>query len=243
MAYTDYDQFADVYDRHWGGFGVRVVEPLDQLGLSELIAGDRLLDLCCGTGQLAAVLTERGLDVIGVDGSAAMVAHARRNAPDVEFVVADAREFGVDEPVKMAVSTFDSLNHVMTSDGLKDVFDRVVAALVPGGCFVFDLNMEAGYVARWHGVFVIDEPGEFIVGESSWDAEDQAGVAEFTWFAEDGGRWSRHKVTLTQRCYSEAEIRLLLAAAGFVDITVHDAATLVPGAHQGRSFFVATRPE
>ena len=59
-TYADYDPFADAYNRHWGGFATRMLPVLDRLILSDLEEGSLVLDLCCGTGQLASALTERG---------------------------------------------------------------------------------------------------------------------------------------------------------------------------------------
>jgi SAM-dependent methyltransferase len=50
----------------------------------------RVADLGCGTGTLSALLTEEGYDVTGLDFSPEMIARARRKAPSVEFVEADA---------------------------------------------------------------------------------------------------------------------------------------------------------
>ncbi len=50
----------------------------------------RVADLGCGTGTLSALLADEGYDVTGVDFSPEMIARARRKAPDVEFVEADA---------------------------------------------------------------------------------------------------------------------------------------------------------
>jgi ubiquinone/menaquinone biosynthesis C-methylase UbiE len=44
-----------------------------------------LLDVGCGTGHQLAAWHGRGYDVTGVDGSAAMLEHARRNNPDAEL--------------------------------------------------------------------------------------------------------------------------------------------------------------
>ncbi len=240
--YVEYDGFADVYNRHWGGFALRVIDPLCRLGLDQLVPGDLVLDICCGTGQLAAVLTERGLEVTGVDGSEAMIALARANAPKATFVVADAREFRVEAPAMMAISTFDSLNHVMTLDGLQQVFAHVAAALAPGGRFVFDLNMKDGFRERWRGAFVIDEPGEFIVAESSYDVDDASGRVKITMFAGAESSWQRTEVVLTQRCYEEADVVAVLKASGFTGVRVIDAADLIAGWQSGRAFFSAVSP-
>lgn len=46
------------------------------------------LDAACGTGRFAEFLARRGHQVIGVDSSPGMLAHARRRVPDGEFHVA-----------------------------------------------------------------------------------------------------------------------------------------------------------
>ncbi len=60
--------------------------------------GERILDLGCGTGQLTAQITESGASVVGLDNSPAMIEEARRLFPEIEFQLADAHEFRVDDP-------------------------------------------------------------------------------------------------------------------------------------------------
>jgi trans-aconitate 2-methyltransferase len=62
-------------------------------------AGERILDLGCGSGQLTAKIAEGGADVIGIDRSEEMMAEARRNFPSLKFDVADAANFTLDQPV------------------------------------------------------------------------------------------------------------------------------------------------
>ncbi len=52
----------------------------------------RLLDVGCGTGHHMALLRSRGFDVAGVDGSAEMLEHARRNNPNAEIRQSDVEE-------------------------------------------------------------------------------------------------------------------------------------------------------
>jgi len=234
--YTDYDLFADVYSRHWGGFATRVVPVLDRLVLEQLEPGSTILDLCCGTGQLAAMLTSRGFEVIGIDGSASMIDHARSNAPDARFVVSDARDFELEEPVDVVLSTFDSLNHLMTRADLERTFRRVAAALKPGGVFVFDLNMEEGFRARWRGSFGISGDEEVVVGRLSYDPARAMGTYEVTIMTLDGTTWRRSDVSLSQRSYPEGDIRAALSEAGFIDIAMFESGDL-GRTEVGRSFF------
>ena len=48
-----------------------------------------VLDAGCGTGRVARELARRGCDVMGVDASESMIATARENDPQLEWVVAD----------------------------------------------------------------------------------------------------------------------------------------------------------
>jgi demethylmenaquinone methyltransferase/2-methoxy-6-polyprenyl-1,4-benzoquinol methylase len=52
--------------------------------------GDRVLDACCGTGDLAIAAASAGGRVAGVDFSAPMLERARRKAPQIEWVESDA---------------------------------------------------------------------------------------------------------------------------------------------------------
>ncbi len=73
-------------DRH--GFIIQRGAAL--LDLLDPQPGERILDLGCGTGDLARAIADRGAGVVGVDASAAMVASARERFPGLDFRQADA---------------------------------------------------------------------------------------------------------------------------------------------------------
>jgi ubiquinone/menaquinone biosynthesis C-methylase UbiE len=54
--------------------------------LGHLAAGTRALDLGCGLGDFTAALVEHGLEAVGCDVSAVVLARARERHPGVEFV-------------------------------------------------------------------------------------------------------------------------------------------------------------
>jgi trans-aconitate methyltransferase len=53
-------------------------------------AGERILDLGCGTGDIAQSITECGARVVGADASVEMIATARERFPALDFRVEDA---------------------------------------------------------------------------------------------------------------------------------------------------------
>jgi len=62
------------------------------LDASGATPGLKVLDLCCGHGNVSQALVERGCDVVGVDFSPTMLSYARANLPQVCFVEADAQD-------------------------------------------------------------------------------------------------------------------------------------------------------
>ena len=133
--YADYDTFAWLYNREWGAFGSNIFPALKIIAGRSLSKRAKILDLCCGTGQLAKVLTEKGYHVTGIDGSAEMLHYAKENAPSAEFILSDARTFSLPPVYNAVFSTFDALNHVMTLLELEQVFKNVFKCLDNGGIF------------------------------------------------------------------------------------------------------------
>ena len=243
--YDAYDPFARVYDQHWGFFATKAYPILEHLVLESLPPGCAILDLCCGTGQLAAELSRQGYRTTGLDASEGMIEIARKNAPDADFVVQDARGIALPRRFSAVFSTFDSLNHVMSLDELEQVFQRVFVVLEGGGYFVFDLNMEEGFRSRWRGSFEFVEDDHVCVVRSSHDANEKTGRLDVTLLELKGSDWVRTDFPLVQRWYGEREIRERLRRAGFEELQSFDGNEpfLEGSLHEGRMFFVARRPD
>src|SRR5688572_1624647 len=63
----------------------------DLLELLAPRAGERVLDLGCGTGDLTASIAARGALVTGLDASSDMIDEARHKHPDLQLVVGDGQ--------------------------------------------------------------------------------------------------------------------------------------------------------
>jgi SAM-dependent methyltransferase len=119
------------------------------LALLPPVGGRDVLDAGCGTGIYAELLADRGARVAGVDGSAAMVEHARRRLAGrgVELRVADLRA-----PLPFADGSFDGIVSALVLHYLRDwsvplaEFRRV---LRPDGWLAFSTHHPAVEVARF----------------------------------------------------------------------------------------------
>ena len=245
-TYSDYDPFARVYNKHWGTNFIPLVLPiLNNYVLNNLPEKSSVLDLCCGTGQLAGLLNDRGYNVTGLDGSAEMLRYARENAPSVEFILADARDFKLTERFDAVISVFDSLNHIMSLEELTDAFRNVYNVICDGGIFFFDLNMAAGYKKDWHDEFNIVEEDMVCVMRSDFSPYDNTASFRTTIFYKDKG-WKRSDFTIMQQCYPAMDVVSALETAGFAEISACDYSVveglieLTPDS--GRAFFICEKP-
>jgi|GEM_PF-247012 len=108
-------------------------------GVIELLApkrGETILDLGCGTGDLAHEISRSGASVIGIDLSAGMIGAARKKYPEIDFRVGDAEDFALERKVDAVFS--NAALHWMKRP--ERVISRVWDALKPGGRFVAEFG-------------------------------------------------------------------------------------------------------
>ncbi|MBG1243492.1 class I SAM-dependent DNA methyltransferase [Nostoc sp. NZL] len=224
--HLNYDIYARIYnDRNGQSLCEMGLQPLEKLLLPHLSPGAHILDLCCGTGQLAQQLNLKGYKVTGIDISEGMLDYAQKNAPDVEFIQDDARFFELPAIFDGVISTSDSLNHVMSLEELTRVFQNVYAALQENSLFVFDLNLEERYKTDWwNGSIVGDIKEDYAwAARRSYDPEEKISQTQVTIFHLLNGNWQRADTNLLGRCYSRTEVQAALESVGFTDIKVYDA--------------------
>ena len=104
--------------------------------LLEPRAGERILDLGCGPGQLTDKISQSGAEVVGVDSSASMIGQARQNFPKLRFVLQDAATMTFDNEFDAVFS--NAALHWMLDPAA--VVKAVANALRPGGRFVAEMG-------------------------------------------------------------------------------------------------------
>ncbi|WP_420345240.1 class I SAM-dependent methyltransferase [Pelagibius sp.] len=118
------------------------------LGLAEEAAS--VLDLGCGTGELAARLAD-GRAVVGIDPAAPMLAVARQRpgGDRVEWLEADARGLDLGRRFDLIVLTGHAFQVFLTADDQRAVLATIARHLAPEGRFIFDSRNPAA--GAWRG--------------------------------------------------------------------------------------------
>ena len=101
FEHTAWERSAGSYHNFWTRLTSQTIEPL----LSTVQRGDttRLLDVATGAGNVAQAGVRKGMRVVGVDFSTAMLAQARKQHPEVDFCEGDA------EVLPFANNNFDAV--------------------------------------------------------------------------------------------------------------------------------------
>ena len=152
---SGYDGFAPIYD----DWSAHMTEDIPHyVRLAQETEGP-LVELAVGNGRVAIpVAGETGRRVLGIDASPAMLEQARARADaagvELELRQGDMRELELDEPAGLIYVPFRSLLHLPTWADRKRVFERVHAALRPGGrfawnAFVFDPRIAVRLDGEW----------------------------------------------------------------------------------------------
>jgi len=104
-----------------------------------------IVDLGCGAGALARVLSSTGYDVLGIDVSDSMLAIARRAAPRARFArgaASTARLPACDAVIAMGEVVSYAAPGRRRPPRMRRLFTRVARAVRSGGLFVFDLIVD-----------------------------------------------------------------------------------------------------
>jgi SAM-dependent methyltransferase len=172
----------DAYDRRFIAAAAAGADVHGEAVFMESLGIRSVLDAGCGTGRVAIELARRGLEVVGVDLDAEMVAAARRKAPDLEWHLADLATVelvGRDGPGLRRFDAAVLAGNVMIflAPGTEaDVIRNLVRHLRPGGLLVSGFQLLPGGLdlARYDGL--AHEAGLVLTGRfATWDREAWTG--------------------------------------------------------------------
>ena len=151
-----------------------------------------VVELAVGSGRVAVPVAEAiGRPVIGLDASPAMLAKARQAAEAAGIALdlreGDMRELALEEPAALIYCPYRSLLHLPTWADRRRVFERVAAALKPGGRFAWNaFTFDHALAARFDGQRQeepIPRTPRYVVGENRIDITLDSGEATSLWWA------------------------------------------------------------
>jgi SAM-dependent methyltransferase len=140
---SDYDvstygeRIAEVYD-DWAGVPMDPEQAVDFL--RELAGDGPALELGIGTGRIALPLAARGVEVHGIDASAAMVERLRGKpgGDRISVTMGDFERIDAEGVYTLVFVVFNTFFGLLSQDAQVRCFEGVARALRPGGVFALE---------------------------------------------------------------------------------------------------------
>jgi SAM-dependent methyltransferase len=137
------ERVASTYDADSSSmFDPAVVAPAADR-LAELAGDGRALELAVGTGRIALPLAERGIQVVGIDSSEAMLERLREKpgADGIEALQGDMAATRASGEFSLVYLVFNTIFNLTTQDGQVACFENAAAHLRSGGRFVIEARV------------------------------------------------------------------------------------------------------
>jgi len=100
--------------------------------------GKSILDLGCGTGRTTHYLQKKGLKVKGIDISKAMIEGAKKNNPEIDFEIGDARELDIpSDSLDYVLFSFNGLDYIHPEKSRLKTLNEINRILKKDGIFIF----------------------------------------------------------------------------------------------------------
>jgi ubiquinone/menaquinone biosynthesis C-methylase UbiE len=201
-------------------YGQRMAELLPNILERYQAKPETVLDLACGEGTFAILMSKAGYKVTGVDKSKAMLRIAKERIDQeqvaVELLNLDMRELSINQKFDLVTCWFDSLNYLLKPQDLVKTFKGVSKGLKPDGLFMFDMNTIYGLAVNWQRQPIYieqDTPDVFVVHQPDYDYEHNLATMRITGFMRDQDGWFRMDEKHIERGYTLEDIQDALRKA------------------------------
>ncbi len=204
------------------------------------------LDIACGTGNISKLVKEFGVKVLGVAMSHEMNDVAQKKFPQDVFLTSDIRDFSLSDKEKsgitFAVSSYDSLNYLLTDENMLKMFESVYKNLPSGVIYLFDMNTTQHIeAAQQYKPRVLEEEDFYSVFR--FGGEGRFWIFDMNFFVKDGETYQLVKEQHIERGYNREHILPLLKKAGFTLLDVQEEyKDYEDGNKLSRLYFIVRKP-
>jgi ubiquinone/menaquinone biosynthesis C-methylase UbiE len=197
--------------------------------------GSRLLDIGCGTGVHADLLSKH-YQVEGLDIDPKMLAVARKKYPQIRFQQGDMVNFELGRKFDIIVCLFSAIGYVKTKPRLQRTIRNMRQHLLPGGVLLVEPWFTPN---RWHAgrVFTVqvDKPNLKIVRMSRSSRRGNISIVEFQYLIGTPKGIEREAEILELGLFTKKEYLDAFRSAGLT--VIHD-----PMGVDGRGLYIGEKP-
>lgn len=130
--------FEYIYDAMYQTFIDYKAEYKFYSGIINQYKKQRLLEIGCGTGNLATYFIASDLDYLGLDLSPDMIKLSQAKNPKGHFIQGDVTHFSLKQQVEAMIITGRTSSYLLTNKDIHAALKSIYANLTPDGLLCFD---------------------------------------------------------------------------------------------------------
>lgn len=243
---AQYSGLADIYDQLMAGIDYQDWADYIELLVKQHggVPESSALDLACGTGNTTVALAEKGYIVTGLDLAEKMLEIARQKIKKlpISFREDDMRIFTLPQQIGLVTAFQDGLNYLLCEEDIRQTFNAVSMALLPGGLFIFDINCVYKLPTTGSDVAYVETDEFTLIWETSFVMESVWKISVTGFIPHGEGLYRRFQEVHQERVITEQEVAAALQAAGLELLARYDAFSLnEPKEATRRVFYVAAK--
>jgi ubiquinone/menaquinone biosynthesis C-methylase UbiE len=226
-----YDKLACIYDNliNEDVDYEKMVSWLDERIKKVNPAAREILEVGCGTGNVAIPLSKIGYDVTGMDISEEMLSVADEKSfcehASVKWVKGDVCSIVLGMKFDVAIACLDTINYITDEYSLQTAFKNIYDSLKKNGVFVFDINT----VYRLKEVYA-DNSFNYIsedlcyIWNCFYDSKNDTSEFEIDFFvkSEHSDLYERFDEVHVQKAYNWEKLTNMLLDVGFERVEVYE---------------------
>ncbi len=209
-----------------------------------------IAELGCGTGNITELLSLAGYDMIGIDNSADMLEIANEkkqthHLPSILYLLQDMREFELFGTVNAIICVCDSINYLLDTSDITEVFRLANNYLEAEGLFICDFKTRHYFkdiVAD--NTIAEDRDDVSFIWDNYYDTESNINELSLSLFIKETGRnalYRKYQEFHYQRGLTIAEMTECVKASGMELVAIYDAFTKIPATDNSERVYIIAK--
>ncbi len=217
------DAFCKVYDELTLNVDYEKIINFIMSKSESLEEGSIALDLCCGTGTISKMLTDRGFESIGVDSSFDMLIYAREKDDKTVYLNQDVTELDLYGTINLATCVLDGFNHLSCIEDFREVIERVSLFTEKDGLLIFDINSRYKHSeVMGNNAFIYPLDDIYTTWQNEYDEESGSVDIFLDFFIKSGDRYIREEQSFREILIEPLLAVEILKENGYEIISVTD---------------------
>jgi len=174
------------------------------------------VDLFCGSGKMTILLSQAGLNMIGIDASSEMLKIAEKNShvanEKIIYALGNAEKVELPSNLDLVTAICDGVNYV-NDRALVKIFSNVAKSIKKGGYFVFDMSTEYKLTTIIGNNIFYEDYDEYTYFWRNKVKNDHIDM-DLTFFIKENDKYTRADESQRQYIHNIERIELLLKECG-----------------------------